>query len=115
APDGTIMLDGRDVKENSAGVAYDNFNRPIVTIELKDGNKLYDVTSALVGQKLAIYLDEEMISDPVVNYPITGTSAQISLGDAKVAEAEDSRHLINVGSLPRQRSEQHPLVIAGMR
>src|SRR5690606_28714622 len=107
APDGTIMLDGRDVKENSAGVAYDNFNRPIVTIELKDGNKLYDVTSALVGQKLAIYLDEEMISDPVVNYPISGTSAQISLGDAKVAEAEYLRDLINMGSLPLKLTEKY--------
>ncbi|MCM3632416.1 MULTISPECIES: protein translocase subunit SecD [Paenibacillus] len=107
APDGTIMLDGRDFKENSAGVAYDNFNRPIVTIELKDGNKLYDVTSALVGQKLAIYLDEEMISDPVVNYPISGTSAQISLGDAKVAEAEYLRDLINMGSLPLKLTEKY--------
>src|SRR5690606_19588187 len=67
APDGTVKLDGRDFKENSAGVAYDNLNRPIVTIELKDGNKFYEVTSELVGQYLSIYLDEEEISSPRVD------------------------------------------------
>lgn len=107
APDGTVMLDGRDFKENSAGVAYDNFNRPIVTIELKDGDKFYDVTSQLVGQRLSIYLDEEMISDPEVNYPIPGGSAQISLGNAKKAEAEYLRDLINMGSLPLKLTEKY--------
>lgn len=107
APDGTVMLDGRDFKENSAGVAYDNFNRPIVTIELKDGNKFYEVTSKLVGQTLSIYLDEEVISSPVVNSPISGGSAQISLGDAKKSEAEYLRDLINMGSLPLKLTEKY--------
>ncbi|MFC6331548.1 protein translocase subunit SecD [Paenibacillus septentrionalis] len=107
APDGTIMLDGRDFKENSAGVARDNLNRPIVTIELKDSNKLYEVTSQLVGQSLSIYLDEELISDPRVNYPIPGSSAQISLGDSKVSEAEYLRDLINMGSLPLKLTEKY--------
>ncbi|GIP16887.1 hypothetical protein J40TS1_25290 [Paenibacillus montaniterrae] len=107
APDGTVMLDGRDFKENSAGVAYDNFNRPIVTIELKDGDKFYDVTSQLVGQRLSIYLDEEMISDPEVTYPIPGGSAQISLGNAKKADAEYLRDLINMGSLPLKLTEKY--------
>jgi len=107
APDGTIMLDGRDFKENSAGVAYDNFNRPIVTIELKDSDKFYEVTSQLVGQTLSIYLDEEVISSPQVSYPISGGSAQISLGDAKVSEAEYLRDLINMGSLPLKLTEKY--------
>jgi len=107
APDGTIMLDGRDFKENSAGVAYDNFNRPIVTIELKDGDKFYDVTSKLVGQTLSIYLDEDEISSPVVNTPISGGSAQISLGDAKRSDAEYLRDLINMGSLPLKLTEKY--------
>lgn len=107
APDGTVMLDGRDFKENSAGVAYDNFNRPIVTIELKDSDKFYEVTSKLVGQTLSIYLDEEIISSPSVTYPIPGGSAQISLGDAKVSEAEYLRDLINMGSLPLKLTEKY--------
>jgi len=107
APDGTVMLDGRDFKENSAGVAYDNFNRPIVTIELKDGDKFYQVTSQLVGQYLAIYLDDEEISRPNVDYPISGGSAQITLGDKDRAYAEYLRDLINMGSLPLKLTEKY--------
>ena len=107
APDGTVMLDGRDFKENSAGVAYDNFNRPIVTIELKDGDKFYQVTSQLVGQYLGIYLDDEEISRPNVDYPISGGSAQITLGDKDRAYAEYLRDLINMGSLPLKLTEKY--------
>jgi preprotein translocase subunit SecD len=107
APDGTVMLDGRDFKENSAGVAYDNMNRPLVTIELKDGDKFYQVTSQLVGQYLAIYLDEEEISTPRVDFPISGGSAQITLGKSDKAEAEYLRDLINMGSLPLKLTEKY--------
>ncbi|URN92935.1 MAG: protein translocase subunit SecD [Candidatus Pristimantibacillus lignocellulolyticus] len=105
APDGTIKLDGTDFKENSAKLAFDDLNRPVVTIELKDAQKFTDVTTALVGSYLAIYLDDEEISRPSVNYPITGGSAQISVGDR--AEAENLRDLINMGSLPLKLTEKY--------
>ncbi|HIW32629.1 MAG TPA: protein translocase subunit SecD [Candidatus Paenibacillus intestinavium] len=107
APDGTIMLDGTDFKENSAGVVSDELNRPVVTIELKDAQQFTDVTTALVGSYLAIYLDDEEISRPNVNFPITGGSAQISLGNAERAEAEELRDLINMGSLPLKLTEKY--------
>jgi len=105
APDGRIMLDGTDFKENSAKLVYDDLNRPVVTIELKDAQKFTDVTTELVGQYLAIYLDDEEISSPRVNYPITGGSAQISVTDR--AEAENLRDLINMGSLPLKLTEKY--------
>ena len=107
APDGTIMLNGTDFKENSAGVVSDELNRPVVTIELKDAQKFTDVTTALVGSYLAIYLDDEELSRPSVNFPITGGSAQISLGNAERAEAEELRDLINMGSLPLKLTEKY--------
>lgn len=107
APDGTIKLDGKDFKENSAGVAYDNLHRPMVTIELVDADKFTRVTSELVNQYLAIYLDEEEISRPSVTTPITGGSAQITLGNADRAEAEYLRDLINMGSLPLKLTEKY--------
>lgn len=107
APDGTIMLNGTDFKENSAGVVYDQLNRPVVTIELKDADKFTKITTDLVGQYLAIYLDDEEISRPSVNFPITGGSAQISLGNADREEAEELRDLINMGSLPLKLTEKY--------
>jgi len=107
APDGTIKLEGKDFKENSAGVAYDNLHRPIVTIELVDADKFTKVTTELVGKYLAIYLDEQEISRPGVEFPITGGSAQITLGNADRAEAENLRDLINMGSLPLKLTEKY--------
>ena len=106
APDGTIMLDGTDFKQGGAGVAYDNLNKPIVTIELNDAKKFEDVTTKLTGQYLAIYLDEEMLSNPRVNYPIPGGSAQIS-GDYTIEEARELRDTINLGALPLKLNEKY--------
>lgn len=107
APDGTIKLNGTDFKENSAGVVYDQLHRPVVTIELKDASKFTQITTELVGQYLAIYLDDEEISRPSVTTPITGGSAQITLGNANREEAEELRDLINMGSLPLKLTEKY--------
>ncbi|RJX41395.1 protein translocase subunit SecD [Paenibacillus pinisoli] len=100
APDGTVMLDGRDFVENAAGLAFDNMNRPIVTIQLKDAKKFEDVTRQLVGQTMSIYLDEEMISSPLVKSVIASKDASIEMGNSSPDEARELRDLINMGSLP---------------
>lgn len=102
APNGEVMLTGTDFVENGAGLAYDNLNNPIVTIKLKDAKKFGDVTTKLVGQPMSIYLDEELISSPMVNEPINSDSATITLGNGPdvLEEAKDLRDKINMGSLP---------------
>ncbi|WP_168121644.1 protein translocase subunit SecD [Paenibacillus sp. HB172176] len=108
APDGTVELDGTDFKEGGAGVAYDSLNHPIVTIELKDAGKMEEVTTKLLGQTLAIYLDEEEISAPNITQVITGKTAQITLGsDGTIDEAKNLRDLINMGSLPLKLNEKY--------
>jgi preprotein translocase subunit SecD len=91
APDGEVMLTGTDFVENGAGLAFDSLNRPIVTIKLKDAKKFGEVTTKLVGQTMAIYLDETQISNPGVDEPINSDSATIT---------RDLRDKINMGSLP---------------
>lgn len=111
APDGTIKLTGTDFKENSAGIAFNELNQPIVTIELKDAKKFEDVTRELIGQYLAIYLDSEEISSPGVNEAIPGGSAVITLGNAPVEEARELRDLINMGSLPLKLTEKYTMSV----
>lgn len=106
APDGTIELDGSDFKPNGAGVGYDSLGKPFVTIELNDAKKFEEVTTRLTGQTLSIYLDEELLSSPSVNYPITGGSAQIS-GDYTIEEAKELRDTINLGALPLKLTEKY--------
>ncbi|ALS27026.1 protein translocase subunit SecD [Paenibacillus cisolokensis] len=106
APDGTIELKGSDFVENGARVEYDQVGNPLVTIKLKDAKKFEDVTTRLTGQTLSIYLDDELLSSPVVNYPITGGSAQIS-GDYTLEEARKLRDTINLGALPLKLTEKY--------
>lgn len=105
-PDGTIRLDGRDFVPDGAGIGYDELNKPFVTIKLKDAKKFEDITRDLVGQYLAIWLDEEELSRPMVNSAIPGGSATIT-GDYTTDEAKDLRDKINLGALPLQLNEKY--------
>ncbi|SFE25062.1 SecD/SecF fusion protein [Paenibacillus catalpae] len=103
-PDGTIELQGNDFVQNGAKVEFDQLGNPMITIKLKDAKKFEDVTTKLTGKTLSIYLDEELLSSPSVNYPITGGSAQIS-GNYTLDEANNLKDTINLGALPLKLTE----------
>lgn len=107
APDGEIMLMGTDFVENAAGLEFNELNHPVVTIKLKDAKKFEEVTSKLIGKPMSIYLDEELISSPMVNTVIPSDSAVIEMGNSSVQEARDLRDLINMGSLPLKLEEKY--------
>lgn len=106
APDGTIKLKGTDFVENGAKVEYDSIGNPLVTIQLKDAQLFEDVTRELIGKTLAIYLDDDMISNPNVNSAISGGTAQIS-GNFTLDEANDLKDKINMGALPLKLTEKY--------
>ncbi|MFF2480519.1 protein translocase subunit SecD [Paenibacillus sp. NPDC058071] len=106
APDGTIKLNGNDFVQNGAKVEYDSMGRPMITIKLKDASKFEKVTTELTGKSLGIYLDEEMLSNPGVDYPISGGSAQIS-GSFTLEEANNLKDTINLGALPLKLTEKY--------
>ncbi|TGY88574.1 protein translocase subunit SecD [Marinicauda algicola] len=58
-----------------------------------------DVTSQNVGQRFAVVLDEEVISAPRINSPITGGSGFIE-GGFTVQTANDLANMLNAGALP---------------
>ncbi|OUS77867.1 protein translocase subunit SecD [Paenibacillus sp. MY03] len=107
APDGEIMLTGTDFVENAAGLEFNELNRPVVTIKLKNAKKFEEVTSKLVGQTMSIYLDEQEISSPRVNQVIASDSAVIEMGNSSTQEARELRDLINMGSLPLKLEEKY--------
>ncbi|QNK60057.1 protein translocase subunit SecD [Paenibacillus sp. PAMC21692] len=107
APDGEIMLTGTDFVENAAGLEFNELNRPVVTIKLKNAKKFEEVTTKLVGQTMSIYLDEEEISSPRVNQVIASDSAVIEMGNSSTQEARELRDLINMGSLPLKLEEKY--------
>ena len=58
-----------------------------------------DVTSRLVGQKLAIVLDREVVSAPVIQSAITGGHGQIT-GSFSETDAKNLALVLNQGALP---------------
>jgi preprotein translocase subunit SecD len=104
-PTGKVRMDGRDFVPNGAKWDYQN-NKYLVNIKLKDASKFNALTTELVGKPLAIYLDETMISSPMVNEPIPNGTAQIS-GSFTLQEAKDLANTINLGALPLKLEEKY--------
>jgi preprotein translocase subunit SecD len=93
-------LTGSDL--TSASVAFDQTtNAPYISITFNSaGAKEFDaITARNVGKPLAIYLDDQLVSDPTVNQEISGGSAQIT-GQFTYTEARDLAIQLDAGRLP---------------
>ncbi len=99
-PDGRVILEGNDVKKSYALISQAD-QKPVVILELSpDGAKKFaDATGRLIGQTIYIYMDDTMISWPIVESQIIGGEASIT----KISSMEAASLLanrINSGSLP---------------
>ncbi|HBO99629.1 MAG: hypothetical protein UU48_C0006G0035 [Candidatus Uhrbacteria bacterium GW2011_GWF2_41_16] len=93
-------LSGKNLKR--AGVEFDpNSGAPYVSLRFDDeGGKLFaDLTQRNVGKAVAIFLDGQPISVPVVNEAIYGGEAIIT-GKFTVQEAKLLAQRLNAGALP---------------
>lgn len=98
--EGNEVITGKDVSE--AAVVFDNnTGNPVVSLKLNDEGKqkFADATSANIGKKISIYMDEEEISSPTVQSAITNGEAIIT-GSSSVEEAKNLAGLISAGALP---------------
>jgi SecD/SecF fusion protein len=84
-----VTMSGKYVSRAFRNV--DELSRPTVVLQFNDaGRKMFgEVTGANVGRQLAIVLDDEVKSAPVINQAIYGDSAVISGGNMTPAEAEE--------------------------
>jgi len=75
--------------------------KPVVLLQFNDeGAKLFEqLTEKNVGKRVAIYIDNVLISAPVVQEKISGGKAQIS-GSFTDQEARDLARNLNAGALP---------------
>ena len=96
---GKVVMTGKDLKDARAQVSQGN--QAVVGLEFSDegGKKFADLTARNVGKQIAIVLDGEVLTAPVVQEAITGGRAQIS-GSRNVEEAEHLAILLRSGSLP---------------
>jgi len=93
-------LTGADLK--SADVTFDQTTgKPVVSLEFspEGGEKFAAITERNIGKPVAILLDEDVVSAPVVQQVITGGSAQIS-GEFDLEQAKNLAIQLNAGALP---------------
>ncbi|WP_026487497.1 protein translocase subunit SecD [Caldanaerobius polysaccharolyticus] len=102
-PDGKTILTGAEVKTSKAEmqVTSTGVEEPVVTLSFNvKGTKLFsDATQKFLGKPIAIYLDNKMISNPVVQAHITDGNAVIT-GSKSFDEASKLATLIRSGALP---------------
>lgn len=101
-----IEMIGTDFAANGAKLEFTQMNEPVVSIKVKSKEKFAEVTKRLLGQPLAIYMNEELVSDPVVQAVLTDGSAQISVG-GDLDKAKELRDKINLGALPLNLTEKY--------
>lgn len=96
---GKVLLDGKNLKKAQAGM--DQTNGAIVSLEFDSvgAEKFAAATAANVGKRIAIMLDKNVISAPVVNQAISGGKAQIE-GMESAEAAQQLAILLNSGALP---------------
>jgi SecD/SecF fusion protein len=95
-----IIVEGGDLID--AQPAFDQrTNQPIVNFRfnIRGAQRFGQATTENVGRPLAIVLDNEVISSPVIQTPITGGSGQIS-GQFTVKQVNDLAVLLRAGALP---------------
>lgn len=101
-----VELRGDEFVEGAAKVEFDNLHRPLVAIKVKDKDKLAEISTRLVNKRLAIMLDGELITDPVVQVPLMDGSAVIE-GQETVEKAKELADIINLGALPLKLTEKY--------
>ena len=96
---GVTHLTGKDLKDARAQI--DQAKQNLVSLEFSDqGGKVFgELTSKNVGKHIAILLDKQVLTNPVVNEPILGGKAVIT-GNKTIEEAERLAILLRSGSLP---------------
>ena len=106
---GNVLLSGDDIKsakESDDATSSTGLPDPHVVLTFSDeGQKKFaDATEKLAGQKLSIYLDDQLVTDPIVNGRIDSDTAIITLGNGKFSDKKEQATqyalLIDSGALP---------------
>lgn len=105
APDGEIFMEGKHVESAFSGMSPDTGTYVVEFTLTKEGAAIFaDYTGRYIGQSLSIYLDGELISDPIVQSVIPNGQGFIDVGDKVAAESLAAQ--IQSGALPMEITQQ---------
>ena len=112
-----VELTGDDLVDARVSMGSPDNPRPFVSIDFSvtGGRRFGELTTANVGNRMAIVLEDEVNSAPVINEPITGGSCQITMGggtrDEMVKEANELSLVLKAGALPAPVSFREERVV----
>lgn len=94
-----VRLWGKDIKD--ARVEVDQYGRPYIGLDFKPeaAEKFAEITDQHKGERLAIILDKEIKSAPVIKTRISGGKCIIE-GNFTMEEAKDLKIILKSGALP---------------
>lgn len=89
-----------EMLENAVANRDPQYNQPVVSFQLsrRGGRRFQELSGANIGNHLAIVLDQEVMSAPVIRDRI-GASGQIELGNSPIEEARDLALVLRAGAL----------------
>ena len=90
-----------DMLEDATAQRDPQFNQPQVSFQFNraGGRRFSNFTTAHIGDYIAIVLDDEIVSAPVVQDRI-GAAGVINMGNADMVEAADLALVLRAGALP---------------
>jgi len=94
-------LTGADLSSARVGFDQQKSGKPLIQLQFSQegGEKFEKITSENIGKPLAIILDNEVVSAPVIQETISGGQAAIS-GDFSLEKAKKLALQLNAGALP---------------
>lgn len=114
--EGSIVLEGTDVKSATAATGYDSMQNSVHVVDLvmtEEGTEKFaraTENAYMKGETLGIYYDGSFVSVPSVNGIFTDGQAQIS-PMASYEEAENLASTIRIGGLKLELEELHSKVV----
>ncbi|KJR48527.1 Protein-export membrane protein SecD [Desulfosporosinus sp. I2] len=98
-PQGNVVIQGDDLKDAKGGQGQNGGYVVNLSFSTEGAKKFADLTTKLIGQRLGVYLDDKLLTNPTVNTPILNGQAEIT-GYGTLEEAANHAVLMRSGSLP---------------
>ena len=101
--DGKVVLTGADLKSAQAQINTSTSQPEVALTFDSAGAKIFaQVTAANVGKTISIYLDNQLLTNPVVQEAIPSGNAVINGGFKTLQDAQNTALQLNAGALPVQ-------------
>ncbi|KRW92772.1 preprotein translocase subunit SecD [Alicyclobacillus tengchongensis] len=100
-PVGAPLATGADLKSNAKWVVDQQDGKNAVAIEFKQAQKWIDITKKYVGKPIFVFLNGQLLTDPVIQQVMYSGSSEISGGSLTTPQACMAlANELNAGALP---------------